>query len=89
METKWSYATLALYLIIALVISLLFKRSIIAKKKKSKFPTYIFYYMVIFIILILFSCFRTIDGNNRIGGADAPNYIKMFQEAKMPKFNIL
>ncbi len=87
MNNKWSNATLLLYISIAFIIALLFRKTIIEKNKKKKLREYIIYYFIIYIILIIFSCFRTVGQN--IGGADSINYINMFENVQKPVFDII
>ena len=93
MEKAWSWYTLFLYLLLAIIIDLLFRQSIISKNNDNKikigkwnFKTKYIYYMLIYIIFILFSCFRVIgDG---IGGADTYNYIEYFNTLGYVDFSL-
>ena len=90
---KWDTLTLILYLSMAILIALLFRFSIIAKiesKKIKIFNSHInqkyIYYFAIYLILIVFLVFRYVGIG--VGGADAGNYIKFFNESKYVHFNI-
>lgn len=93
MEKYFSWYTLFLYVILAIVVSLLFKKSIIEKNKNSKikifkheFKKKYIYYFIIYIIFILFSCYRVTDGE--IVGADTQNYINYFNTLGYVHFDL-
>lgn len=86
--------TLILYLTLAFIIAFLFKKAISAKcnceyfnfGKKSIEKKYIYYFFV-YLIFILFSCFRVVSDD--IGGADVRTYMKYFNTISyVPFFSI-
>lgn len=89
----WSWTSLGVFISLAIIIALLFRQAIKAKKNNYKiklfkfsFPQKYIYYFLIYIIYIIFSCFRLIG--NEIGGADTYNYINYFEELGYVHFNI-
>ena len=89
----WSWATLLLYVAIAGVTAFLFRQSVIAKKKNIRLKFWglelevkSLYYLAIYVIFIVFSCFKY--WSYEIGGADSFNYFKFFTEYGYIKFDI-
>ena len=90
---KWDNFTLILYVFIAVLVSLLFKISIIAKEKKQVIDIFkirlekkYLYYFLIYLILIIFLVFRKIAPG--IGGTDTPTYMSYFDNLGYVKFDI-
>lgn len=88
---EWNWATLLLYLILAVVIAYLFKEAINAKKRESyvsifnfKFSEKYLYYFLIYYIFVSFSAYRTITPN--VNGADTMNYVNYFNTLGYVKF---
>lgn len=83
-EKGWDWLTLFLYIFISVFIALMFKYSIRVKNEgktikifNKKISQKYLYYLVIYIILILFSAFRYVgDG---IGGTDTTVYMNHFK----------
>lgn len=90
-EKGWSWSTFLLYIILALLITFLSRLSVDAKIKDKKIHIknyqlkvkYI-YYFLIYVIFIIFSCFRVVT--SEIGGADTLHYMEQFQEITYTKF---
>lgn len=89
----WSWSTLMLFVLLATTIALLFRQAVKAKKNNNKiklgkicFSQRYIYYFLIYIIYILFSCFRLIK--EEIGGADTYNYINYFENLGYVHFNV-
>ncbi len=90
---KWDNYTLIVYLLLAILIALLFKLSIIFKKDSAKIKLigqqieakYICY-IIIYLIFIFFSCFRYIAPG--VGGADTLVYINYFENLGYVHFSI-
>lgn len=88
---RWSTPTLIFYIISAILISFLFNVGIKNEKKIIKIGRYSFKYqsiiaIIIFIILMFISCFRTIGP--LVGGIDARTYINAFLYDSYVKFDI-
>ena len=83
----WCFPTLIFYILLAIIIALLFKKSIKYKKNSdSKFNKKYICYFLIYLIFIIFSCLRVIQPG--IGGADTYNYIKYFNTMQYVNFNL-
>lgn len=93
MIKEWSCATLALYIALALVTALLFRQSVIDKKKDKKITkfklcikTKYIYYIIIYLLFILFACFKYMgDG---LVGADTLSYLDFFENLNYVHFDI-
>ena len=92
-KKEWSYITLIVYLIMALLMAFLFKKAIQSKNNKEtiKFKKWnlkikYLYYILIYLIFILFSCYRYIGVY--VGGADVPNYVKYFYNLGYVNFDL-
>ena len=90
---KWDNYTLIVYLLLAILIALLFKLSIIFKKESTKIKlfgqkieTKYICYLFIYLIFIIFSCFRYIAPG--VGGADTLVYINYFENLGYVHFSI-
>ena len=87
-ERFWSIGTLILYLTIALIVGLLFRKAIdfknrqtIFKARNIRIKAYKLLYIIIFLILFIFLCFRLVSGE--IGGTDTKIYIDMFNDVNL------
>lgn len=92
-ERFWSPGTLILYLMIALIVGLLFRKAIDLKNRQTilrarniKIKTYKLLYIIIFLILFIFLCFRLVSGE--IGGTDTKIYIEMFNNASLEQIDL-
>lgn len=81
----FSFATLAIYVGMALLIALFFY---LANKRKSNKAFSITMYVIISVVLIIFSVFRYIDVDKGIGGSDVGNYLNYFENAKYIPLNL-
>ncbi len=89
----WSWTSLGIFIVLAILIALLFRKAVKSKKNDKKiklgkiyFSQKYIYYVLIYIIYILFSCFRLIQEG--IGGADTYNYINYFENLGYVHFKI-
>lgn len=74
-EKEWSWTTLLLYVLLALLLTLCARMSVYAKLENRKFkiknleiPQKYLYYFIIYCVFIVFSCFRVVTksiGRNR------------------------
>lgn len=93
MKLEWSWTTLALYITLALVTALLFRQSVIDKKKDKKIrifglciKTKYIYYLVIYLLFILFACFKYMG--EELVGVDTLTYIGYFENLNYVHLNI-
>lgn len=89
----WSWPTLFLYVIIALITAWLFKNAVKAKNENKRVKLYkcsiktkYIYYLIIYNIFILFATFKYIG--QEIVGVDTLNYVKYFETFGYIKFDI-
>ena len=80
----WDFQTLLLYLFLAILFALFYKKAIICKKKKLTINVFglilnqkYLWYGLIYILFILFSCFRYVAPG--IGGTDTLVYMEHFK----------
>ena len=66
-EKRWSWPTLLLYVLLAVLMTLCARKSVQAKLKdkrikigKREIPKKYLYYFVIYLVFIIFSCFRVV-----------------------------
>ena len=91
LEKSWDWKTLIIYVLLAIIIMLLSKKSIESKcqNKKISFKKFnieekYLYYFIIYTIFIIFSTFRVVSDG--IGGTDTVTYMEQFEKIKYVRF---
>lgn len=91
LEKSWDWKTLIIYVLLAIIIMLLSKKSIESKcqNKKISFKKFnieekYLYYFIIYTIFIIFSTFRVVSDG--IGGTDTITYMEQFEKIKYVRF---
>ncbi len=87
----WHTSSFAIYIFLAIIIAIMFKHALknitVLKINNKKIKLSTILYCLIFIILVLFSSFRLVNGSG-IGGVDSQSYIDYFRNGDFVSFSL-